>query len=129
MANTVTQRTLFGSATTKKVVRVAHIIGVDAQESDLVIYDNSAFIADVTKGKINKIKVIGKNSGIARIEFDQTADSPIAVFGDQGGEVDFSHIGGVGSPGGAGATGDIVLTTVGLAANDEIAVYIEVDQD
>lgn len=128
MANTVTQRTLFGDSGSKRVTRVVHILAIDAQETALVIYDNSAFVASVGKGSVERIKVTGKNTGICRLEWDQTTNSPIAVFGDGDSDLDFRDIGGISNPGATGATGDIVLTTIGLAAADEITVYIYVDQ-
>ena len=128
MPNTVQQRIIYGGANTKRVVKSVHIIGVDAQESDLVIYDNSAFVGDVTKGKVMSVKVNGLISGSVRLEFDATSDTHIAAFGQGDDGICFKDIGGLGNPGGAGATGDILLTTVGLAADDEVHVVIEIDQ-
>lgn len=128
MANTITQQTLWGDATTKRVVRNIHLISDGTEETDLVIYDNSAFVASVTKGKLIRAEIHGTFTGPVRLEWDQTTDAPIVAFGANDYKVDYSRIGGHKNPGATGATGDIVLTTIALAANDEFNVIIEVDQ-
>lgn len=128
MANTVTQQTLWGNANTKRVVRAIHVISDGTEETDLVIYDNSAFVASVAKGKLIRAEIHGNFTGAVRLEWDQTTDAPIVAFGQNDYKVDYSRIGGHANPGATGATGDIVLTTTALANLDEFTVIIEVDQ-
>lgn len=129
MANTVTQRTLAGGGNSKKVIRLINIVSDGTEETDLVIYDNSAFIGDTSKGKVNKVHCSGSFTGAVRLEWDQTADSPICSLGSSNkGCLDFTSFGGIGNPGAAGATGDIVLTTTALANLDECTIIIEIDQ-
>lgn len=128
MANTVTQQTLFGDANSKKVVRHIHIVSDGTEESDLVVYDNSAFIANTAKGKVEKIVAQG-SSCVCRLEWDQTTDSPVASFDPAAGvKLKFCDFGGIKNPAGTGATGDLVLTTAGLDAGDEVSIYITIDQ-
>lgn len=128
MANTITQRTVYGGGTSQLVVRHIHIVSDGSEESDLVIYDNSTLMNDVTKGSLLKVKANG-SSCICRLEWDQTTDSPIISFDPINGvDLDFCQFGGVSNPNGTGATGDIVLTTANLDAGDEVSIYIYVRQ-
>ena len=63
MANTITQTTLLGSGDDKNIIRHIHITSDGSEETNLVIYDNSAFVGDTSKGKIEQIWASG-SSGI-----------------------------------------------------------------
>jgi len=129
MANTVTQRTLYGGGSSKLVVRHIHISSDGSEESDLVIYDNSAFVNDTSKGVLEKIMVAG-SSCVVRLEWDQTTDSPaFAMDPAHGGTYEFGCFGGISNPNGAGATGDLLLSTANLDAGDEVSLLIVVRQD
>ncbi len=129
MVNTVTQRTLLGEASSKNVVRLIHIVSDGSEETDLVIYDNSTLVNDVAKG--NLVRVIASGSdAVLRLEWDQTADSPaISINPVNSPDLCFKHFGGIGNPGDAGATGDLVLTTASLDAGDEVTLIIEITQN
>lgn len=128
MANTVTQRTISGAGSDRNIYRLIHIVSDGSEESDLVVYDNSTLIADVTRGRLMQVWIAGSAS-IVRLEWDQTTDSPIFA-GDpsHSGHYDFREFGGISNPAGTGATGDIVLTTSNLDAGDEVTIYIHVAQ-
>jgi len=129
MANTVTQQTLFGNASSKVVIRHIHIVSDGSEETDLVIYDNSALMADATKGVVDKIEAHGSDC-VLRFEWDQTTDSPICSMNPVNNPcVNFARmIGGKRNPNGTGATGDVVLTTAGLDSGDEVSIFITVRQ-
>lgn len=129
MANTVTQRTLLGAGSDKNVYRLITIVSDGTEETDLVIYDNSAFVADVNKGKLQQVWVSGDDC-ICRLEWDQTADSPAFVVRPGSPDhLDFRHFGGISNPGGAGATGDLVLSSADLDAGDELSIIIHITQN
>ena len=129
MVNTVTQRTLLGSGSDKNIVRSIHIVSDGTEESDLVVYDNSAFVADVAKGTLLEVWVSGSDC-IARLEWDQGTDSPAFVANPSTGSYwDFRSFGGIGNPNGSGATGDLVLTTANLDSGDELMIIIRVAQN
>ena len=129
MPNTVTQNTIMGAGSDKKIVRSIHIASDGSEETDLVIYDNSAFIADTAKGRLSEIWVSGSDC-IARLEWDQTTDSPVFVANpSNGGYWDFRSFGGFKNPGGTGATGDLVLTTQNLDNLDELFIIIKIEQN
>lgn len=129
MTNTVTQRTLFGDGTTKKVVRHIHLLSDGLEETDLVVYDNSAFIADSSKGNLIKVTASGSADTLVRLEWDQSTDSPaIAVNPSNSVELDFRTFGGIRNPNGTGATGDLLLSTANLSNLDEFTLILEIDQ-
>lgn len=128
MANTVTQRTLFGDSSTKRVIREVIIESDGSEETDLVVYDNSAFIANTSAGVVEKIEAFGSSCTV-KLEWDQTTDSPIAAFDPSSGvSLDFRPVGGIKNPGATGATGDVVLTTLGLAAENAVTIKLHLRQ-
>lgn len=129
MANTNTLRTLHGAGSSKKIIRMVNIVSDGTEETDLVVYDNSAFVGDTSKGKLMRLWVTGSWTGAVRLEWDQTADSAVISLGKgDSSYMDFRSFGGISNPGGAGATGDLVLTTTALAALDEVNIIVEIDQ-
>jgi len=129
MVNTVTQRTLIGSGSDRNILRSIHISSDGTEEADLVVYDNSTFIADTSKGALLEMWVSGSDC-IVRLEWDQSTDSPAFVANPSTGTYwDFRSFGGVTNPNGTGATGDLVLTTSNLDAGDELMVIIRVAQN
>lgn len=129
MANTVTQRTLVGGGSAKTIVRLINIVSDGSEETDLVIYDNSTLVNDVTKGNLMEVLASG-SSCVCRLEWDQTTDSPIISFDPSNSQrLCFEKFGGIRNPAGTGATGDIVLTTSALDAGDEVTLIIRVTQN
>lgn len=129
MANTITQRTLLGSGKDKNIVRMINLVSDGTEETDLIVYDNSDFINDVTKGSLVEAWVSGSDC-TARLEWDQTTDSPAYAFNPSfGGYWDFRTFGGITNPNGTGATGDLLLTTGALDAGDEITVIVRIIQN
>lgn len=129
MPNTVTQRTLVGSGSDKTIVKLIQIVSDGSEETDLVVYDNSAFVANVTKGRVTEVWASGSTC-VARLEWDQDTDSPVmSIDPSNGGYWDFRSFGGIDNPGGAGATGDLVLTTQGLDNLDELTLIIKIAQN
>lgn len=128
VANTVTQRTLKGNGGDRDIYRLIHIISDGSEETDLVVYDNSEFINDTNKGSLVEVWCMG-SAGVMRLEWDQTADSPaLSIDAANGIYYDFKSMSGITNPGGAGATGDLVLTTANLDLNDEVTLIIRVNQ-
>jgi hypothetical protein len=129
MANTVTQRTLVGSGADKHIFRLIHIVSDGSEETDLVVYDNSALCADTSKGVLEEVWASGSTS-IMRLEWDQTTDSPaISLDPSSTNYLDFRPFGGIGNPNGSGATGDLVLTTANLDSADEVTLILHIRQN
>lgn len=128
MANTVIQRTLMGAGKDRNVIRLIHIASDGTQETDTIVYDNSTFVNDTTKGNLYKVWLSGSTS-IIHLSWDQTTDSPaLAANPGNGHCYDFSQFGGVKNPNGTGATGDLLLSTSGLASGDEVFIIIQIIQ-
>lgn len=128
MANTITQRTLMGAGSDRNVYRLIHIASDGTEETDTVIYDNSAFVADTARGSLRQVWLSG-DPAVIRLEWDQTADSvAFAGSADNGVHYDFRGFGGIPNPGAAGATGDLVLSSADLDAGDEVFIIIHIVQ-
>ena len=129
MVNTVTQRTLLGSGSDKIIVRSVHIVSDGSEETDLVVYDNSAFVANTAKGRLLSIQASGSDCN-ARLEWDQDTDAPAFVVNPaNGGHWCFEKFGGISNPNGTGATGDLLLTTTALDSGDEISLILRIAQN
>lgn len=129
MVNTVTQRTISGSGSDKNIIRLIHIASDGSEESDLVVYDNSTLVNDVSKGRLVKVWLSGSDC-VMRLEWDQTTDAPVfAGNPSNGGYWDFSEFGGLPNPNATGATGDLLLNTASLDAGDEVMMIIHVSQN
>ena len=128
MANTVTQRTLVGGGNSRNVVRLIHIVSDGTEESDLIIYNNSDFINDPSKGSLQEVHVMG-STALLRLEWDQTADSPILSISSGGNDhMNFRSFGGISNPNGTGATGDLLLTTANMDSGDEVTLIVHIHQ-
>ena len=129
MPNTVTQRTLVGAGSDKNIIRHIQIVSDGSEETDLVIYDNSTLVADVAKGRLVSVWASGSTC-VARLEWDADTDVPVmSIDPSNGGFWDFSCFGGIDNSGGAGATGDLTLTTSGLDSGDELTLIIKIAQN
>lgn len=129
MANTVTQTTLDGTATDTYVRRLIHIQSDGTEETDLVIYDNSAFVADTSAGELMWVRAWGSACTLI-FEWDQDTDYEICKLNPSHNANHKHCTGGLrrSNPGDTGATGDLVLTTANLDANDVVTIEICVKQ-
>jgi len=130
MANTLVQTTLCGAGSERNIVRHIRIISDGTQEAATVIFNNASFVNNVSKGCVERVRAYGSQC-VLRLEWDQTTKSPIISINPAGGdsEADLRDFGGVKNPNGTGATGNIVLTTTGLAAGSEVSIFLYVRQE
>lgn len=117
MANTITKTVLEDGP--RNLVVLVNISGdASGDETNTLLIDRSAYaVTTDTKTVVEKIE--GLLSGFsATLSFDATADLNFAALPDgQPFCYDWTDVGGVSSTkAGAGAVGDILLTTSGLAA-------------
>ena len=128
MTNTVTQRTLVGGGAERNIYRLITIVSDGSEEADLLVYDNSAFMNNVSEGILAQVWLSGSDC-VVRLEWDQDTDSPaFAGTPSSGGYWDFRGLGGISNPGSTGATGDLLLTTSGLDSGDEVCMVIHIVQ-
>ena len=136
MANTVTNTRIFCG--TSRVIQYVTIAYVDAQETDLVIYDSSAVatvlgLTDTLHSKINSIYATVNGISTAalpqvKLEFDATTDVlALNIPANTLVKNDFRPIGGLNNTAGTGITGDITLTTLGLVTGDTLVLILDVD--
>lgn len=130
MATTTTITQLTGPITGHGNVNLkVRITEGGSEASNLMVYDNSAFIANVAAGKVRRIYNISGSDCLVTLVWDQTTDSPICAFNPAGQScLDFRQTKPIKNPGAAGATGDILLTTLGLGSGEIVEFCIEISQ-
>ena len=90
--------------------------GAGGELTDTVVFDASAFNADTG---VRLMAIWGDLADFQIVfEWDETTDVPLWTLFAGNSEHDFSKIGGINNPAGAGSTGDITLTTLGVGANE-----------
>ena len=120
--------TLTGGANGDVYVHL-HVISDGTQMTNFVFYDNSTLKNNVAAGSLLEVWVSGKITGTIRLNWDQTTPFKICSLSTNVAEhIDFSCFGGIKNPNGTGATGDITITSIGLAAADEFEVIARVKQ-
>lgn len=133
MANT--KSTTYLTVGDKHTVIYFTLAYVDAQESGTVLYDSSVVCAalgirDPLNCVINSIKALVRSpAGLIRLDFDASTDVLAVPFPTLNGnqiELCFEREGGLKNYAGTGRTGDILLTTTGLAAGDLIMIVLDV---
>lgn len=123
MANTITVTTIHEGP--RNLIQLVNILGDGSgEETNFLLVDRSAH--EPAGSKITVEKIEGLLSGFsAALSFDATADLVFVRLPD--GDLfdhDWCPFGGVGSDkAGAGANGDILLSTTGLAGTD-VATFI-----
>lgn len=132
MANTITNTRIL--ANQHRVIQYICIDSDGTEETDLVVYDSSAVataigISDPLDSTIVSIRSVSNSAaGVVHLEFDASTDvlAMALPFGGFDMDLDFSDIGGLANTSGTGITGDITLTTTGLASGDKIVIILEV---
>jgi hypothetical protein len=128
MANTITTQVIVdGSRNT--IIKVFIIGDGSGEETNTVVFDASAYKTASTSNKLRKT-CYNLNGFEAVLNWDATANVPLITLGQGHQEqIDFFRYGG-GLPnnGGAGRTGDILMTTTGLGAGDEGYIIFYINQ-
>lgn len=99
-----------------------------ADETDTILIDKSTITGPLgvepSSIKIDEVTwAIGPGFDVVTLEWDHTADDIVDNFQGQG-YIDFRPSGGKDDPASAGGTGDLILTTLGGAANDTYSFLI-----
>jgi hypothetical protein len=95
-------------------------------ESAVQKIDISTLQNNNTSVKIKKVWWSITTGMSVNLAFDHTTDDTGLVLTGSGYH-DYSDINSIDDPGSAGGTGDIMLTTIGHAANDTYTIIIELD--
>lgn len=141
MANVIREQKLIDS---NKRALVKYVILSDGtQESNTRLLDASslAFALNATgvisqtnpksnyRTSIKKIKAYSKITGSVRLKWEGDANSEIITFGSATVDFNFENDGAVISNPEANATGDILISTLGLAAGDTLTLFLDLRKD
>uniref|UniRef100_A0A6M3J2D7 Putative structural protein n=1 Tax=viral metagenome TaxID=1070528 RepID=A0A6M3J2D7_9ZZZZ len=97
-------------------------------ETKTIIFDASAYKIASVDNKLWKIQISTVGAS-AILYWDATTDIPlISLPADHPQEFDFSEYGGIPNNGGAGRTGDILITTSGLGAGEHMTLILYVKE-
>lgn len=107
--------------------------GADAvgELADQIAVDVSALLGAPSKVHLTRVKSCLRGFDVL-LEWEATTDKPILTLTPESGvsELDFRDFGGLPNDAGAGATGDISMTTVGFGATTDAGwVLLEVTKD
>lgn len=125
MADAVVVTTL-ANTPTRKVLFMTNVCDTTG-ESAVVKADVSADTAfgAVSHYGVERIAWNVQGFTTVTLAFDATTDDTIAIMGDgSSGDIDFDKYGAFVDPQSTGATGDILLTTAGNAANDTYSILL-----
>lgn len=118
MSNTITKTTLHDGA--RNLIQLINILGDGSgDETNAVLVDRSAFTpTDGTELVVEGIEGV-LNAFTAALSFDASTDLVFARLAAESFALDWTKFGGVSSnKAGAGAIGDILLTTASLGSGD-----------
>jgi hypothetical protein len=132
MANTITNSVLLAGS--KEAVIYITLASDGTNETATVIYDSSAIATTVGDNDTLDCTIIdiygaASAASTARVNllFDATTDlNAFNIPVGSPSKANFRKIGGLPNKAGTGKTGDILLTTTGLAAGDSIILVITV---
>lgn len=108
---------------------------VDASNLAFALNANGYIMQSNTHSKSNyrttvrKIKAYSKTSGSVRLKWEGDANSEIITFGTGSVDFTFENDGAVISNPEANATGDILISTLGLVSTDAITLFIDLRKE
>lgn len=131
MANTITNTKIINSQ--DRAVIYVTLDSDGTNETGTVIYDSSTFAGtDTLDCRIMTIKysLSAASTARAKLLFDATTDvlahTLVPSFAQK---LNYRNIGGLHNTAGTGKTGDILLTTTGLAAGDTLTLILELNRN
>jgi len=126
MANTITTVKLQDNA--KWAIVKYNLVSDGTEETESIVFNASDYTGGgvtSTSLSIHKIWATLNGIGQAQLLFDATANLPAWALDEGTTCIDFSDVGGIPNPAGAGKTGDILITTLHLAAGDGISIILK----
>ncbi len=143
MANTIREQKIID--TNKRALIKYVILSDGTQESNTVLVDasslayslnaNGYIMSSNTHPKSNyrttvrKIKAYSKTAGSVRLKWQGDANSEIITFGSASVDLNFENDGAVISNPEANATGDILISTLGLTSGDCITLFLDLKKN
>lgn len=141
MANIIREQRLIDS--NKRALLKYVILSDGTQESNTRLVDASSLafalnangIISQTDMKSNyrttvkKIKAYSKNTGSVRLKWQGDANSEIITFGSATVDFNFENDGAVITNPEANATGDILISTIGMATGDTVTIFLDLKKN
>lgn len=141
MANVIREQKLIDS--NKRALLKYVILSDGTQESNTRLMDASSleFALNATgvisqtnprtnyRTSIKKIKAYSKTTGSVRLKWEGDANSEIITFGSASVDFNFENDGAVITNPEANATGDILISTLGLTTGDAITIFLDIRKD
>lgn len=143
MANRITEQRIIDSNKRSLIKYV--IVSDGTQESNTRLLDasNLAFALNANgqimssnvhpkstyRTTIRKIKAYSKTAGTIRLQWEGDANSEIITFGSASVDMNFENDGAVLANPEANATGDVLISTAGMVANDAITVFLDIKKN
>ena len=127
MANTIATQVLVDGPTTT-IVKVTILGDSSGEETNTVIFDASAYTPAATLTRLKKI-IYTTVGAAAVLSWDATANVTLmGLPADVSDTLCFYDDSGLPNNGGAGRTGDILITTSGLGSGDLITMVLYVEK-
>lgn len=143
MANTIREQRIIDS--NKRTLIKYVILSDGTQESNTRLLDasNLAFALNANgyimssnvhpksnyRTTIRKIKAYSKTAGSVRLKWEGDSNSEIITFGSASVDLNFENDGAVLSNPEANATGDILISTLGMVSGDAITIFLDVKKN
>jgi hypothetical protein len=143
MANVITEQRLID--TNKRALLKYVILSDGTQESNTVLVDASTLALALNangyvmssnvhpksnyRTTLRKLKAYSKNTGSVRLKWHGDANSEIITFGSTSVDMNFENDGEVIWNPEANATGDILISTVGMATGDTVTIFLDLKKN
>jgi hypothetical protein len=141
MANVIREQKLIDS--NKRALIKYVLLSDGTQESNTRLLDASslAFALNATgvisqtnprsnyRSTIRKIKAFSKTAGSIRLKWEGDANSEIITFGSATVDLNFENDGAVIPNPEANATGDVLISTLGLSSGDTVTIFLDIRKD
>lgn len=132
MANTITNSNIFKG--TRQVVKYFTLSSDGTNETNTILYDSDldapSGATDTLDSSILEIQAFANVASTARVYLSWDATTKVVALGipvtSGPWMTSFRKHGGLQNQGGAGKTGDILITTTGLASGDVITIVLTV---
>jgi hypothetical protein len=143
MANVIREQRLIDSNKRSLIKYVILSDGTQESNTRLVDASNLAFALNANgyimqsnthpksnyRTTVRKIKAFSKTAGSVRLKWEGDANSEIITFGTGTVDFTFENDGAVISNPEANATGDILISTLGLASTDAITIFLDLRKE
>jgi hypothetical protein len=143
MANVIREQRLVDS--NKRALLKYVILSDGTQESNTILVDASSLAFSLNangyimqsnthpksnyRTTVKKIKAYSKNTGSVRLKWHGDANSEIITFGSASVDFNFENDGAVISNPEANASGDILISTLGMATGDTVTIFLDLKKN